>query len=190
VISAVVLAAGTSSRFGSTKQVEPVAGKPLAQHAIDAAAEASVNEVLVVIGHDAERVRSILALPRNARWVENPRYGEGIATSLGAGLRAVGRASEAAVVLMGDQPGITAAHVRSLMDAFLESRAPIVRLLFRNGPGPSILAREIWGEALALEGDVGARALVERHPHLVREVHESGAEAPPDVDTREDIALI
>ena len=71
MISGVVLAAGTGSRFGGTKQIVVVDGKPLAQHAIDALSEAGVDEIVVVTGHDAVAVASALTLPRDARIVWN-----------------------------------------------------------------------------------------------------------------------
>lgn len=186
MITAIVLAAGAATRFGRTKQIERVGGKPLVQHAIDAAAEAGVDEIVVVLGHDAERVRAALRLPAAARWVLNPAYESGMASSLAAGLRAADPASDAAVVLMADQPGITAQHVRALVDAFHARRSPIVRLRFRTGPGPALLSHEVWGEASALEGDVGARVLMERHPETVEEV-DASSDAPTDVDVPGDL---
>jgi molybdenum cofactor cytidylyltransferase len=186
VISAIVLAAGAGLRFGGTKQVVDVRGKPLAQHTIDAAAAAGLDEIVVVLGHDAERVRSALRLPSSGRVVTNAAYATGMASSLAEGLRAADPASEAAVVLLADQPGITAEHVRALVDAFTARRAAIVRLRFRTAPGPALLAREVWDEAKALEGDVGARVLIERHPELVEEI-DVGGEARTDVDVPEDL---
>jgi molybdenum cofactor cytidylyltransferase len=186
VISAIVLAAGAGTRFGGLKQVAETRGKPLAQHAIDAATEAGVDEIVVVLGHEVTFVRTVLHLPASARAVVNHAWASGIASSLAAGLRALEPASEAAVVLLADQPGVTAQHVRALIDAFAARRSPIVRLRFRSGPGPSLLGREIWAEAMALEGDVGARALIEKHPEHVEEV-DVGGEAPIDIDRPEDL---
>ena len=186
MITAIVLAAGPSTRFGDTKQLAQVRGKPLAQYPIDAALEAGVDEILVVLGHDAERVREALRFPGPARWIVNPAYASGMASSLTAGLRAADPASEGVVVLLADQPGVKAQHIRALTEAFRTRRSPIVRLRFRSGPGPALLARELWTEAMALEGDVGARALMERHPEKVETV-DMGGDAPPDVDVPEDL---
>jgi len=89
-------------------------------------------------------------------------------------------------VLLADQPGVTAQHVRALIEAFTSRHATMVRLRFRSGPGPGLLARTIWREASALEGDVGARVLMDMHPELVEEIDISG-EAPHDVDRPEDL---
>jgi molybdenum cofactor cytidylyltransferase len=185
VITAIVLAAGEGTRFGGTKQVAEVRGKPLAQHAIDAATAAGVDEIVVVLGHDAERVRSTLRLG-SARWVVNHAYASGMASSLAAGLAHADAGSEGAIVLLADQPGITAQHVRALLDAFGARRSPIVRLAFRSGPGPALIARELWPDLARLEGDVGARELIARRPELVEQV-DVGGDAPVDVDTPEDL---
>ena len=186
MISAIVLAAGEGKRFGGTKQLELVSGKPLVQFAIDAAAEAGVGEIVVVLGHDAQRVRDALDLPETARTVVNERYEQGQATSLAAGLGVLDDSSDAAVVLLADQPGITAEDVRALARMYALRRTPVVRLMFRDAPGPALLSREIWHEVLALEGDTGARTLIDAHPELVEEIHVDEA-APVDVDMREDL---
>jgi molybdenum cofactor cytidylyltransferase len=186
VISALVLAAGEGTRFGGTKQLEILRGKPLVQHAVDAASAAGVGEIVVVLGHDALRVRDGLDLPERARIVVNERYADGQSTSLAAGLRALDPSSDAAIVLLADQPGIAARHVRSLVTAFDADAPEILRIRFRDGPGPTMLARSVWGEALRLTGDVGARALLESEPGRTHwlDVEE---DAPPDVDRRADL---
>jgi molybdenum cofactor cytidylyltransferase len=186
MISAIVLAAGEGTRFGGTKQVAVVRGKPLVQHAVDAAARAAVDEIVVVVGHDADRVRDALDLPPNARVVVNERFAEGQATSLAGGLRALDPSSEGAVVLLADQPGVRTRHVRSLVSAFEDERPEILRIRFRDGPGPAILARSVWEEAAALTGDAGARALFDADPARVRTLA-MDEDAPPDVDTPGDL---
>jgi molybdenum cofactor cytidylyltransferase len=186
VISALVLAAGEGTRFGGTKQLEILRGKPLVQYAVDAAAAADVGEIVVVLGHDAIRVRGALDLPEAARAVVNERYADGQSTSLAVGLRALHPASDAAIVLLADQPGIAARHVRALETAFEADGPEILRIRFRDGPGPAILARSVWDEAMRLTGDVGARALFESEPLRARWL-DVDEDAPPDVDRRADL---
>jgi len=109
-----------------------------------------------------------------------------MASSLGEGLRALASGSSAAIVLLADQPGITATHIRCLVEAYEHRSSPIVRLRFRSGPGPALLAREVWGEAERLDGDQGARVLMDRHPEWVEDV-DIGGEAPADVDEPGDL---
>ncbi len=186
MISALVLAAGEGTRFGGTKQVELVRGKPLVQHPVDAATAAGVDEIVVVLGHDALRVRDALELPPGSRYVINERYAEGQSTSLAAGLRALDPSSEAVVILLADQPGIQARHVSALVAAFRDGAPDILRLRFRDGPGPALLARSVLDEAAGLEGDIGARALFDAHPERVRWVA-LDEDAPVDVDRQADL---
>jgi molybdenum cofactor cytidylyltransferase len=186
VISGVVLAAGTGSRFGSTKQIVLVDGKPLAQHAIDALTEADVDEIIVVTGHDAVAVASALTLPRGARIVWNKAYRDGQASSLAAALHSLDDDSEAAVILMADQPGVMAEVIRSLVSRFRATRKQVVRATYIDGPGPSLLSREIYAEAGHLHGDVGARVLIASHPEWVEDVAIEDT-APRDIDLPSDL---
>ena len=186
MITAIVLAAGTSSRFGRTKQLVELEGKPLVQHAVDAAAGAGLDEIVVVLGHDEGLVRAHVRLPAGARIALNPDYELGQSTSLKAGLDAADPASGAAVVLLADQPGITAEHIRALADTFEAGRPRIVRLRFRDGPGPALLSREVWDQARNLAGDTGAREIIEAHPEWVEEVPVD-SDAPADVDRPADL---
>ena len=187
MISGVVLAAGTGSRFGGTKQMVVVDGKPLAQHAIDALEAAGVDEVIVVTGHDAVKVASALTLPPQGRIVYNPAFKDGQATSLAAAIHALDDESEAAVILMADQPGVTSDVIRALLERFRATRRQVVRAMYDDGPGPSLLSREIYAEAGHLHGDVGARVLIASHPEWVEEVELSGP-APVDIDLRTDLS--
>ena len=184
MISGIVLAAGTGSRFGATKQLVEVEGKPLVRHPIDALREGGVDELFVVVGHDQDAVRT--AVPADVEVVTNPDYRDGQATSLAVALHAVDDTSEAAVILLADQPGVTAADVRTLIDGFRATRSQIVRLMFTDGPGPALLSREIYAEAGHLHGDAGARVLMASHPDWVHEVR-IDRPAPVDVDTPEDL---
>ena len=186
MITGIVLAAGEGRRFGGTKQIHEFERKPLAQHAIDALAAGGVDEVIVVTGHDADAVEGALVLPDFGRFVRNRTYRDGQATSLAAAFHEVADESQAAVVLLGDQPGITAGDVRVLVERFLATRRQIVRLRFADGPGPSLLSREIYAEAGHLHGDVGARVLAASHPEWVEEV-DVDRPTPLDVDTPADL---
>ncbi|MDH4112821.1 MAG: nucleotidyltransferase family protein [Actinomycetota bacterium] len=182
MITGIVLAAGEARRFGGTKQLHELGGKPLAQHAIDALVAAGVDELLVVTGHDAVAVEATLLLPGEGRFVRNTAYRDGQATSLAAAFHEIAEDSEATVVLMGDQPGITESDVRALIERFRATRSQIVRLRFEDAPGPSLLSREIYAEAGHLHGDVGARVLIASHPEWVEEVA-IDRPAPRDIDT-------
>src|SRR4029077_3866653 len=113
-------------------------------------------------------------------------YRDGQSTSLAAGLHAVDDGSEAAVILLADQAGVTADDVASLIAGFRATRSQIVRLVYEDGPGPALLSREIYAEAGHLHADAGARVLMASHPGWVHEVRVDRP-APPDIDTPEDL---
>jgi molybdenum cofactor cytidylyltransferase len=184
VITGVVLAAGEGTRFGGTKQLADKDGRALVIHAVEALRGAGVAEILVVTGHDAEAVAAIL--PGDVRAIHNPDHRAGQATSLAAALHAASDDSEAAVILLADQPGVTPDDVAALIAGFRASRARIVRLRYIDGPGPALLSREIFAEAGHLHGDVGARVLIASHPEWVQEVTVARPR-PVDVDTPDDL---
>ena len=184
MISGIVLAAGRGSRFGGTKQLAILDGRPLVLHAVAVLRDAGVGEILVVTGHDAEAVEAIL--PADVRAVRNEAYLDGQATSLAAALHALDPSSEGAVVLMADQPGVTASDVASLIETFGASRSRVVRLRYTDGPGPALLSREVYAEAGHLHGDVGARVLIASHADWVEDVDVDRA-APRDIDEPADL---
>jgi molybdenum cofactor cytidylyltransferase len=184
VISGIVLAAGTGSRFGGTKQLAELDGVPLVLHAVAALREGGVDEIVVVTGHDADAVEAVL--PAEVGAVRNASFRDGQATSLAAAIHALDERSEAAVVLMADQPGIVGTDVRALIETFRTTRARIARLRFTDGPGPALLSREIYADAGHLHGDAGARVLMASHPGWVEEAAIDRA-VPRDVDTRDDL---
>ena len=188
MIAAVVLAAGTSSRFDGLvpKQLLTLEGRPLVQHAVDTAAAAGTEPVIVVVGHLAEKVRAALSLPAGGRIVVNPEYVSGQAGSLRAGLAAVPADVDAAVVLLADQPHVGPEVVRKVIEEFHRSGRPIVQAQYANGAGhPVLLGRSVWPLLDDLAGDVGARDVIAAHPEL-RATADVGGPAPQDVDTRED----
>lgn len=184
MIAGVVLAAGASTRFGATKQLAVLDGRPLVLHAVQTLREGGIGTILVVTGHDASNVRAVL--PAEVIVVHNARFRDGQATSLSAALHEVPNDAEAVIVLLADQPGVSAEEVRALVEAFRRSRARIVRLRYLDGPGPSLLSREIFAEAAHLHGDVGARVLMASHPEWVDDVPVDRP-APTDVDEPADL---
>jgi molybdenum cofactor cytidylyltransferase len=191
VIAGIVLAAGSSSRLGRPKQLLPLAGEPLIRYTIRRILASSLDDLTVVVGHEAEAVGAALrGFP--VRIVFNPNAAQGQSTSVLAGLEALPADTEAALFLLGDQPGIDPAVVDALITAWRESEARVVAPRYTGGIGnPVLFDRHAFPELLALRGDAGARRIVRAH-------HEAGdlllvpidAQAPPDVDTEADYAAL
>lgn len=182
--AAVVLAAGRATRFGDTKQVARIAGRALVAHVVDAALDAGLPEVVVVVGHDAERVTAALPDDPRVRTVTNPRYAEGQASSLRTGLDALPADVEVAVIVLADQPGVTAAAVAAVGAAVGPDR-PVARALYDDGPShPVAFHRSVWPRLSRLSGDAGARQVLDDlEVHAVR----LPGDAPPDVDAPADL---
>jgi molybdenum cofactor cytidylyltransferase len=189
VIAALVLAAGRATRMGEPKVLLPLAGSSLLAHVIVAAAASRCGAVVVVAGSHAEAVRRE-AESAGARVVVNPRYAEGMATSLAAGIAALPPDCEAAVVLLGDQPRIRTAAIDRLIEAYRATGKPMVLSHYGGVSGaPALIARPLFSEFAALTGDAGARGLAARWPHRVAEVALDPDDAW-DVDTPDDLARL
>jgi len=187
VISGLILAAGSSARLGRPKQLLDLAGKPALEHVVDAALASPLDEVVVVLGHRAEEIRS--AVPRNerVRMVVNPEHERGQSTSLATGLRSLGPESEAAVVLLGDQPGTTPAAVAAVVAAFRAGLGPVVQASYGGRAAhPTLLARSVWADVVSeAAGDEGARSVLAARPQW-RALVEVGGRPPEDIDTETD----
>ncbi len=184
-VAAVVLAAGQGLRFGSQKLLAPLGDRPLLQHALDAANASSLSPIVVVLGADADAVAAGVRFGR-ARFVHNPDHASGQASSLRVGIRSLDT-SDAAVVVLGDQPNVTAALLDALVAAQRSSGAPAVVCAQdgRRSP-PTLLHRDLWGEVDALRGDTGARdVLARRRDIAVFDVADDLARLD-DVDTQLD----
>jgi molybdenum cofactor cytidylyltransferase len=186
-VSAIVLAAGSGSRFGGGKLLADFGGKPLIEATLENLAGAPVEETVAVLGADAEVLRRICD-SHNVGTVENPDWHLGQSTSVLAGLRAIRQEARAAVVLLADQPFVGAGAVGRLVEAF-EGGAEVAVATYGGRPrNPVLFSRNVWPlleEELA--GDEGARGLLRRHPELVVEVPCDGVADPEDVDTKEDL---
>ncbi len=170
LVSAVVLAAGRSSRMGGQKLLLPVDGRPMVERAVAAAEGSGAVETVVVVGSEAHAVRAAIG-DHPVRIVTNPGHEQGMSTSLRAGLAALRPDCDAVLFVLGDQPFVTAAVIDRLIGRFAETGAGIVRPMASSGPAhPVLIAAEYFPEIMALEGDVGAREILARHPEDVEYV--------------------
>ena len=182
-----ILAAGGSSRMGSPKQLLAWQGRPLLEHVVAQANGSALDDVLVVLGGNADRILAEVDFGR-ARTVLNREYASGMASSLKAGLGAIGPEIGRAVVILGDQPAISAELLDRLLDLQRESGLPAAALSFGGLLHPPvILERELWPGLDSLQGDVGCRALIRGRAELVAALPVSeDPEHPVDIDTPED----
>jgi molybdenum cofactor cytidylyltransferase len=182
VICGVILAAGGSARLGRPKQLLELDGRPLLQRVLDAAARAALDDIVLVLGHEAAAVEAAVELPPGARVALNPNYQEGQSTSLRAGLDAADPRCSAAVILLGDQPLLPADLITRAVKAYRAGDRPVVRTFFDGIPGhPVVVARSEWPALTNLGGDAGGRQLWTA-PDAVARLEVAGP-PPVDVDT-------
>jgi molybdenum cofactor cytidylyltransferase len=185
-VAAIVLAAGGSSRMPELKQLLPLGGRPMVRWATEAACAAGLAQVVVVVGAQADAVeRALAGLP--AEVVRNERWAEGLSTSVQAGLRALRPGTQAALMLLADQPGVRPGLLRALVDGYRASGAPIVVPAFRGRRGnPVLFDRSLFPELMAVEGDRGGRVIIARHESAVHCLEVDDAAVISDVDTHQD----
>jgi molybdenum cofactor cytidylyltransferase len=187
-VTGLVLAAGGSRRLGVPKQMLPYGSGTLLDHALETARESGFDQLIVTLGASSDEVRRRVDLA-GAAVVENPDYGEGCSSSIAAGLGAVDPRSEVLVLMLADQPGVTAATVRALIAGRGEGTTLAV-CRYDDGRGhPLAFGRSLFGELRELRGDKAVWKLLDSRADEVVEVRVPGP-IPPDVDTRDDYEAI
>lgn len=185
-VSGLLLAAGACRRMhGEDKLLREVAGEPLLRRMARCLLAAPLGEVIVTLPPEHEARRSVLE-GLNVVIVPVPDCAEGMAASIRAGIGALSPRSEGVLLALADMPALTQAHLVPLLDAFEpEAGAAICRPTSASGaPGhPVLFSRRFFPELAALKGDRGARALLARHPDLVRGVPMPDDACTLDLDT-------
>lgn len=176
--------------MGSPKPLLEVRGRTLLARALDTVRRSGIADVVVVLGHQADRVRRSVPMP-DARVVVNRAYRVGMSTSLRAGLRACRTDSEACLVILVDQPFLTSETITALMRDYARAPTAILVPTFRGRRGnPVLLGRAVWPEAEALSGDLGFRDLFGKHSMDLRAVPVDDPGVLIDIDTPQDLERI
>ncbi|SDY94267.1 nucleotidyltransferase family protein [Halopenitus persicus] len=188
-VAGVVLAAGTSSRFGdSNKLLSTIDGEPLVRHALRSLLDAALSPVFVVVGHESEAVREAVD-GSGATVIEAPNYERGQSASVRAGTAAVAETNAAAAIFLpGDMPFVDPATVRALVDAYDagvgDTLAPAID--GRRG-NPVLFDRRHFAELRRIDGDVGGRSvLLGSDNAALVSVGDEGVRI--DIDTRAQLA--
>ena len=188
-VAAIILAAGRSTRMGANKLLEVLHDKPLVRHVTDAALSSIAHPIVVVTGHERERVEAALA-SLDIGFVHNPNFADGLSTSLKAGIAALPADVSAAIVLLGDMPLITVEAIISVIAAFEASPHSLAVVPVYQGEwgNPVLLARQLFNEVATLQGDAGARKLLVGRIADVLEVPVASDAVLIDLDTPEALA--
>lgn len=184
-VFAIVLAAGAASRFGSTKQLAEVAGIALVRRAVDATAASVGQRLAVVVGHDWQAVSAAI-MPFGGFLILNDRYADGIGSSLSLAIRAIRHVADAAIVVLADQPLIKSAHLDALRAGWSGASNEIVVSAFDGVSGPpALFGSACFDDLAALQGDTGARHLLDDRRFSVLEV--ACDDAALDIDEPADL---
>src|SRR5690349_23092645 len=184
-VTAIVLAAGRSTRMGGpNKLLAEIDGKKLVRIVAEQALASKATGVIVVTGHQADLVEQALA-GLNVKFVRNPGFAGGLASSVKAGVSAVSANVDGAVICLGDMPMIDAQLIDRLIEAFAPDRGHLITVPVAEGRrgNPVLWSRRFFRELMTLDGDIGARHLITKHAEAVTEVPVEGDSAFLDIDT-------
>lgn len=187
-ISAIILAAGSSRRMeGRNKLLLPFGNKTILETVIEALLSIDLREIIVVTGHEREKVESVVSASP-VRPVYNSDYQEGMAASIKTGIVALQSQNTGILICHGDMPLITPGLVKKLATAFQSTPDGTIVLPFFEGRHghPVIFSTHFREELLQIEGDKGARTIIQRYPEAVVKVPISDPQISLDIDTQEE----
>lgn len=191
VIAAIVLAAGSSRRFGArNKLLVEIDGRSLVNRIIEAIETAGVTRVIVVTGHEQELIEAATAKP-GRRLIHNDRHSEGMGSSVAVGVAALDDEVDGVLIAQGDMPAVDAKLVASLRRHFIESgcdRVVFPRLADGRQGNPVIWPKRLFGRLSALTGDKGGKRLIEAEGERAVSVAVTCDSASADIDTPEELA--
>jgi molybdenum cofactor cytidylyltransferase len=188
--SAVILAAGASTRMGTAKQLLLLDGRPLLQHVLNNVRASGVSEIILVLGFAASEIQREIDV-RNVRVVLNENHEQGMGISLKLGLSAVNSQAESAIIVLADQPFVKPALLDQLIIEHQRSRAPIVIPTYRGFRGnPVLLDRSVFPEVMALDGDIGCRAIFGKHLEGILKVPVNDVGILLDIDRQSDFEAL
>jgi molybdenum cofactor cytidylyltransferase len=185
-VAGVILAAGSSSRLGETKQLLAFKETTLLGQVVENATGSRLSEVVVVLGHAAGRIQEAVRLG-GVRVVVNDAHEQGQSTSLKAGLSAVAKDANAVMFILGDQPLIGPGVIDALIEEYCRTRAAIVLPTWRGKRGnPVVVDHVLFPRIASLTGDTGARVLFKEYAGQIQEIEVEDDSIHFDLDTWED----
>jgi molybdenum cofactor cytidylyltransferase len=189
MISSIVLAAGESRRMGQTKQLlEWEEGKTILQEVLENLLHSQLDEVILVLGHEADRILDQVDT-RRVKVVINKNYREGMITSIQQGLTALNEKVEAFFIVLADQPGVGPEILDGLISEFrrVTPQKGIILPTFRGRRGhPPLFSAKYRKEAFRIKGDVGLRQILQEHPEDILAVEMETDSILQDIDTPDD----
>jgi molybdenum cofactor cytidylyltransferase len=187
MVSAIVLAAGESRRMGRPKQLLRLGDRTLLDLALDNVRKSSVGEIVLVLGASSAEIQQQVST-QGVKIVMNSAYQEGMASSLRAGIAALDASSQAALIVLADQPCLRPATLNRLMEHHRNARSQIVIPTYRGFRGnPVLLDRSVFPEVMNIRGDIGCRAIFGSHAENISKLDVDDPGILLDVDTSSDL---
>lgn len=185
-VTAILLAAGQSTRMGDFKQLMPFRGRTIVEASVETLLASSVDDLLVVVGHRADEVAAALSR-LGVRTVRNPDFADGMASSVKAGVRAAGTDTDGLMIALGDQPHVPVEVHDAVLAAFRSSSAPIVAPTIAGDSGhPIVFDISLRDEMLGFDPAQGLRAVTYAHRTEILRVPVDTVAILDDIDTRDD----
>jgi len=190
----IILAAGASSRLGRVKQLLEIDGQMLLAKTIATALASQLDRVVLVLGHESDRILAALGDRLRDRRIEvtvNERYREGMSSSLKHALLTVGAAFPSIMVILADHPFLDARTIDLLLDKFRSSDKDICVPCFKGRQGvPVCFSSRFYKDIMNIRGDIGARDIVRENPQYTLEVEIDSDSSFIDVDSEEDLQAV
>ncbi|MCA6379641.1 MAG: nucleotidyltransferase family protein [Cytophagales bacterium] len=187
-IAILLLAAGSSSRLGRSKQLVSIKGQPLLLKSMNAAIESGIENIIVVLGANEQEHYQVIK-DAGVQVVVNTAWKKGMGNSLKVGLFYLLQQTpkaEAVITMVCDQPLITSDQLKKLIAEYESSRSAIVASFYQGVAGvPVLFDRTLFSELLSMSDEAGAKKILQEHPHLVKTVPFPGGEI--DIDTEDDL---
>ena len=187
----IILAGGTSTRFGRPKQLSKLKGKFLIEYVLDAALESELSHVVLVLGHAYQIILQELGARTShdrLQVVINRSYLEGQSRSIHAGLSAIQQRFPAVMFLLGDQPLLDSSTINYLLDGFHNSAKDICVPVYKGIQGnPTIFRRALYDQLMAIDGDIGARDIIRANPAKVLCIELDDPLCFFDIDSQKDL---
>jgi len=186
-VTAIVLAAGMSRRMGVPKQLLPSGDKTLVERVLESVGNSSVGEIVLVLGHAADQIREQIP-GEGIRIIVNKAYQEGMGSSLRVGIGAIGSDTQAALIVLADQPFVRSATLDRMIEHYQGFRPQIILPTYRGFRGnPVLLDRSVFAEVATVRGDIGCRAIFGNHLEEIARLEVDDPGILLDVDTPEDL---
>ena len=184
--SIIILAGGRAKRMGTTKQLLPWGNRTILQHVVDTASAVNPAEIIVVLGHNAAEISSVLK-DEPVKIAINKEFSRGMSSSLKTALNYISPESDTYIFMLGDQPLVTVDMLRLLLQHHSASKLGITVPVYRDEKGrPVIMDSKYREELMTLQGEIGAKQVIDAHPDDVQEIPVDSEEVIIDIDTQEE----